>query len=306
MPSPTPKADLERFDCAVRVDDRAGSINLVKPLEALGLTVRLERLPAGDVELIGIDGTVVLIEHKLWPDVLACVRSGRFAEQLRGMKREAHVCWLLIEGRIRLGEGGRLEYSTDYNETYDVAKWREADAGITFQEVAAWLMTMAQCGGALLWYTHSPQQSALWLRSLYYWWTFQAWEEHRAHKAWFEPPPLWENPYAEPPLALKIAAMLPGIGSERANAIIDVFGNDTHYPSAEEVTQAGTVALQKVPGIGKVVATRVWEAWRVREKRVTKRSRVQKGTRAGEARGKSTTSPPTAPDSAVPPRGGRV
>ena len=59
-------------------------------------------------------------------------------------------------------------------------------------------------------------------------------------------------------------------------------------PGAEEVTQAGTIALQKVPGIGKVVATRIWEAWRAREKRVTKRSRVAKGTAAGEARGRST------------------
>lgn len=289
MPSPTPRSDLERFDCTLRVDDRTGSRDLVPHLHKLGLATRLERLPAGDIEIIGIDGTVVLVEHKQWPDVFACVRSGRFAEQLRGMKREAHVSWLLIEGRLRLGEGGRLEYATDYREDLDLTKWREADAGIKYQEVMAWLMTMAQCGGALLWHTHSPQQSALWLRGLYYWWTYQAWTEHRAHKAWFEPPPLWENPYAEPPLALKIAAMLPGIGSERANAIIDVMGTETHYPSAEEVTQAGTVALMKVPGIGKTIATRVWEAWRAREKRVTKRSRVQKGTAAGEARGKPST-----------------
>jgi ribosomal protein S13 len=148
---------------------------------------------------------------------------------------------------------------------------------------------MAQCGGALLWHTHSPQESALWLRGLYYWWTYQAWEEHRAHKAWFEPPPLWPNPYAEPPLALKVACMLPGIGSTRAAALIETLGTDAEYPSAEEVTQAGTVALQRVPGIGKTIATRVWEAWRVREKRHTKRSRVQKKTAAGESRGKSTT-----------------
>lgn len=279
MPSPTPKSDLERFDCVLRVDDRAGSRDLVPHLAKLGLTTRLERLPAGDVEIIGIDGTVVLVEHKQWPDVFACVRSGRFAEQLRGMKREAHVSWLLIEGRIRVNEDGVVcVMQSD-------GRWREADGGFKYQEVMAWLMTMAQCGGALLWHTSSPSESALWLRGLYYWWTYQGWEEHRAHKAWFEPPPLWENPYAEPPLALKIAAMLPGIGSERANAIIDVFGTETHYPSAEEVTQAGTAALQKVPGIGKTIATRVWESWRARERRTVKRSRVQKGTKAGESRG---------------------
>lgn len=288
MPSPTPRAELERFDCVLRVDDRAGSKDLVPHLARLGLSTRLERLPAGDIEIIGVDGTVVLVEHKQWADVFACVRSGRFAEQLRGMKREAHVSWLLIEGRLRLGEGGRLEYATDYHEAGDLAKWREADAGLTFQEVSAWLMTMVQCGGALVAQTASPQQSALWLRGLHMWWSYQAWADHRAHKAWFEPPPLWENPYAEPPLALKVACMLPGVGNGRAQAIIECMGTADEYPSAEEVTQAGTVALQKVPGIGKTVATRVWEAWRKREKRAVKRrSRVEKGTRAGEARGKS-------------------
>jgi hypothetical protein len=271
----------------LRVDDRAGSKDLVPHLAKLGLTTRLERLPAGDIEIIGIDGTVVGVEYKQWPDVLACVRSGRFAEQLRGMRREFHVSWLLVEGRIRIGRSGKVEVATAYNPEHDIAKWREADGGYTYQEVAAWHMSMMQCGGTLFWPTSCQAESALWLRALYYWWTYQEWADHRAHKAWFTPPPLWENPYAEPPLALKIAAMLPGVGSGRANAIIEAMGTEDHYPSAEEVTQAGTVALQKVPGIGKVVATRAWEAWRVREKRVVKRSRVAKGTAAGEARGRA-------------------
>jgi ERCC4-type nuclease len=278
MPSPTPKAVLEKFDCAVRVDDRAGSKDLVPYLERLGLTVRLERLPAGDIELIGIDGTVVLVEYKQWSDVLACVRSGRFAEQLRGMRREAHVSWLLVEGSLRVGPKGELSTLTDRG-------WREVDAGVTAPELDSWLLTMAQCGGALLWRTQTSEESAYWLRALYYWWTFQNWAEHRAHKAWFVPPPLWENPYAEPPLALKVACLLPGIGNTRANALIDALGTETHYPSAEEVTQAGTGILRQVPGIGKTVATRVWEAWRTREKRDRRRSRAEKGTRAGEARG---------------------
>jgi ERCC4-type nuclease len=277
VPSPTPKAILERFDCHVRVDDRAGSADLVPYLEHVGLSVRVERLPAGDIELIGIDGTVVGIELKKWPDVLACVRNGRFAEQLRGMRREFHVSWLLIEGRARAGEKGRFEIMTPQG-------WRVADGDYTYQEVVAWLMTMAHCGGALLWHTGSPEESALWVRAQHFWWAFQEWAEHRAHLQWFEPPPLWTNPYSEPPLALRIACMLPGVGQTRAAAILDTLGTETHYPSAEEVTQAGTVALQKVPGIGKVVATRVWEAWRAREKRAARRkSRVERDARKDKA-----------------------
>lgn len=244
---------------------------MVAPLERLGLRARMERLDAGDIEIIGIDGTMVGIEYKKWPDVLACVRSGRFAEQLRGMKRAYHVSWLLIEGRIRVTDSkGALKVQQPGGE------WRDADGGITYQEVASWLMTMVQCGGALVATTETQAESAMWIRQLYFWWTFQAWEEHRAHKAWFEPPPLWENPYADPPLALKLAAMLPGIGSERASAIIDVMGTEVEYPSALDVVEAGTVALERVPGIGKVVARKVWEGVRKRERRLVKRSRVAK------------------------------
>jgi len=279
LPSPTPKAELERFDAQIRIDDRAGSADLAAPLRKLGCDVRVERLPAGDVEIIGIDGTVVGVEYKQWSDVLACIRSGRFAEQLRGMRREFHVSWLLIEGKIRSGDKGKIEVLGDKG-------WREADGGFTYQEVVAWLMTMAQCGGALTWHTQSQAESALWLRSLYYWWTFQAWEEHRAHKAWFVPPPLWENPYAEPPLSLKVACLLPGVGNGRAGAIIESMGTADEYPSALEVMEAGTVRLAEVPGVGKVTATRVWNAVRAREKRgVKRRPRTEKG-KAGVARGK--------------------
>lgn len=278
MPSPTPKAVLERFDCVLRVDDRAGSNELTTPLAKLGLTTRLERLPAGDVEIIGIDGTVVLVEYKKWPDVLTCIRDGRFAEQLRGMKREAHVSWLLIEGRIRVQPDRKVALMTPGGV------WREADGGHTYDEVAAWLLTMAQCGGALLWRTSSVEETALWLRSLYYWWTYQPWAEHRAHKAWFTPPPLWENPYAEPPLALKVACQLPGIGTTRGTAIVDTFGNADEYPSVMDVLEAGTVKLASVPGVGMKTARKVWDAVRTRERRLVKRSRVQKGTKAGESR----------------------
>lgn len=273
MPNPTPRAELERFDYFIRVDDRAGSSELVYPLNAIGVPAREERLEVGDVEIIGADGTVVGVEYKKWPDVLACVRNGRFAEQLRGMKRAYHVCWLLIEGRIRAGAMQKIEVMHN-------GAWREADGGYTYQEVASWLATMAQCGGALLWRTEDQLETLAWIRAQYHWWTFQQWEEHRAHKAWFTPPLLWEMPYSEPPLALKLATTLPGVGPERAAAILDVMGNDKEYPSALEVLEAGTVALERVPGIGKVVARRVWDSVRARERRITKRTRVAKDAKA--------------------------
>lgn len=273
MPNPTPRAELETFDMFIRIDDRAGSNKLVRPLGDLGIPAREERLAAGDIEIIGADGTVVGIEYKLWPDVLACVRSGRFAEQLRAMKREAHVSWLLIEGRIRVKSNGALEVRQESGA------WRESDAGVTYPEVAAWLATMVQCGGALVAQTGDLTETLYWIRAMYHWWTFQRWEEHRAQKAWFEPPPLWENPYAEPPLALKVACQLPGIGTTRGTAIVDALGTDGEYPSVIDVLEAGTVKLASVPGVGKVTARKVWDAVRARERRLVKRSRVEKDAR---------------------------
>lgn len=244
---------------SLRVDRRAGSAELDGPLRAAGLSPELDTLAAGDVELLGRGPggrpLLVGVEFKTIPDVLACVRSGRFAEQLRGMRARYEVGWLLVEGEWRLDDAG------PGLEVRERAGYR-ARGGYTYQEVAAWTLTMAQRGGVLLWRTRDRAESVAWLRALYWWWTSKDFEEHRAHLDWYTPPYAPDNPLdMEPPsMAQKVAAALLSSGptvdvnGERAKAAAAHFGTVGAMLAADEG------AWREVEGIGPKTARRVVEA----------------------------------------------
>lgn len=236
---------------SLRVDARAGSGELHAPLTHAGLRPELDILPAGDVEVVGRGPggrpLLVGVEFKTIPDMLACVRSGRFAEQRRAMQARYEVSWLLIEGEWRI-EGDALEVR-------ERSGWRNR-AHYTHQEVAAWLLTMAQRGRVLLWRTATRAESIAWLRALYWWWTSKDFELHRAHLDWYTPPATGEALIEEPGLVQRVAAVLPGIGTDRARAAAGAFG------SVREMVNADAAAWRAIEGIGPKTAKRVVEAVR--------------------------------------------
>ena len=230
----------------MRIDTRAGSKEFIEPLRAMGVEVEEAILPAGDVEIVGNGpgGTpkLVGVELKTIEDVAACVRSGRFAEQQRRMKESFEVSWLLIEGRWR-GDPKGLAV-----ERGPAHRWFVIPGHITHQEIVAWSLTMAQCGGTLLWRTESRAESVAWLRALELWWTAKEWEDHRAHLDWYSPP-LNHNPFeGEPSLAHKWAAELPGVGDKKARGVAKRFG------SAYLLANATEAELVEVEGVGKKLA----------------------------------------------------
>jgi len=244
----------------LRVDSRAGSEELEKPLCAVGLCPEMAILPAGDVELVGLGPAgrplLVGVEFKTVPDVLACVRSGRFAEQARKMQGRYEVRWLLVEGEWQTGATGLLEVR-------EKRGFKER-GHYTYQEVAAYVLTMAQRGGVLLWRTRDRAETVAWLRSLYWWWTSKEFEEHRAHLNWYTPPYTPENPMdmVEPTMAVKVAAALLSQGptvdvnGERARAV------GTHFGSVRAMMDADIKAWLEVDGIGPKIAKRVVEVMR--------------------------------------------
>lgn len=242
------------------LDPRAGSADLEGPLRAAGLAPTMATLAAGDVEMAGRGPggrpMLVGVEYKLVRDVLACVRDGRFAEQARRMHARYEVGWLLIEGEWRIADGGVLEVR-------EPGGWRERGR-FTFQELAAWAMTMVQRGRVLVWRTRDRQESVEWLRALYWWWTSKDFQEHRAHLDWYTPPYVPANPMdVEPPsMVQKIAAALLSsgptvdVGGERARAAA------RYFPSVRAMLAADAAAWRQVDGVGPKIAKRVVEAVR--------------------------------------------
>ena len=207
----------------MRVDSRAGSQELTVPLRKWGITVEECILPAGDVEIIG-NGPggrplLVGIEVKKLPDLFQCIRNGRFADQLRGMKSTYEVNWLLIEGRWA-GFEPRTDIVIRQGE-----RWYSIPGRVTYQEATSWILTMCNAAGVLVWRTESQEESVAWLRAHELWWTSKEYEQHRAHLGFYCPPVLPTDPFSEPSLVQKVATILPGIGGKKAVGAAEFFGS---------------------------------------------------------------------------------
>ena len=226
----------------MKIDSRAGSKDLIAPLRQLGVPVEVATLPAGDVEIMGVgpEGRPVPIgiEYKHLPDVLACMRDGRYAEQLRKMRESYEVSWLLIEGRFRMTRGGVIEVAHG-------TRWRD-DGKYRLQEFQSWLNTMCIRGGALLWRCESQSETVSWIRSQYLWWTAREYEEHRAHLDYHRPESLGGvTPFLPPTLVQKTSAVLPGIGGTLSRSV------DAHFASVREMVLADEEEWSKIPKVGK-------------------------------------------------------
>ncbi len=88
------------------------------------------------------------------------------------------------------------------------------------------------------------------MRSLELWWTGKEYEEHRAHMAFYTPP-LEANPFSEPSLVQRVAAILPGIGNTRSEAVAE------HFGSVREMVSADAKVWADVKGVGKITAKKV-------------------------------------------------
>ena len=236
----------------IRIDTRAGSVDLIAPLRQLGVPVEEATLPAGDVEVMGNgpEGRPVMVgvETKKLNDVLTCMRDGRFAEQLRGMRDSFEVSWLLIEGRLR----GTLPH--EVMEIAFKSKWR-SDGKYRYQEFVSWLQTMCIRGGVLLWRTENQDETVAWLRSLWVWWTAREYEEHRAHLDFHRPEAIGGiTPFEPPSLVQRCAMTLPGIGGTLSVQVARQFA------SVRKMCLADEAEWCKIPKIGKAKAKKIVKA----------------------------------------------
>lgn len=96
----------------ILIDSRVGSKEFLEPLSAkLNGQVNLCTLTSGDVAWEGNykDGVVAIgLEIKVLGDMLASMRSGRMVDQLHRMSEDYSICYLLIQGSYAPNEQGLL------------------------------------------------------------------------------------------------------------------------------------------------------------------------------------------------------
>ena len=171
------------------VDSRAGSKELLVPLQRLQLSAELLEIPFGDIafEGRGEQGTVadVGIEYKQLDEALQSLRSGRFeGHQLPGMRKMyGDWCWLLIEGDYRVDRKGLLCTKTRKGWVPMHGRW-------TYSEFQKRLLTIELCGGCRVVFTRTQTDSVRWIATLYRWWTDSSLDEHKSHLTPYSPPAL--------------------------------------------------------------------------------------------------------------------
>lgn len=200
----------------ILVDDRAGSCELIAPLQALGLTVESTRLSAGDVafEGKGPAGKPVLvgIEYKKIPDFISSCRTQRLQDiQLPRMREEYDNCWLFLEGELLYDSHGRL-----LRRARKTVKPLEGGMGVG--ELLKRIFVFHLCGGLTPWWTKDQKDTVTSIHMLYRTWTDQALDKHRSHLGSYQAPALV-------PLSDFRAAVMkfPGVGHKASLAVEETF-----------------------------------------------------------------------------------
>lgn len=207
----------------ITVDDREQSSGIPALLRGYDdLEVRVERLPLGDYRV----EDALLFERKTLPDLAASIKDGRLFRQ--GLRLGASPCRgaLLLEGR-----GSDL-----------------AGCGMSRESIQGALITLSLFFGLPVVRSLAPEESARVLRYA----ARQAWARTTARMA---RPGL--RPRGKAQVQRYMLQGLPGVGPERAAALIARFG------SVEAVLTADADALAEVRGIGRATAAAI--RWAVEE-----------------------------------------
>src|ERR1017187_4741394 len=193
------------------IDRRAGSIDLLSPLQMAGIKpLELGELNYGDVQIEGQgpEGCPILVgvEYKKLGDLAQCIDNGRLVgHQLPGMLESYSDVWLLVEGIWREGRHGEVEVPRG-------AIWRPLRTGtgaFSSSALHGFLLTLQIKLGVKVMQTGTSNQTVRWLSALNKWWTQKEWSDHRAHLSFDNSQAL--SLISRPSMVRKVAASLPNI-----------------------------------------------------------------------------------------------
>lgn len=217
-------------------------------------------LEHGDYLLRG-NGVTCLIERVTNSGLLADIESGRMVEKLEGCAEDADIVLLLIEGLILPARDGttliqEAGYAFNYYDLKGSHFPEGADLRMSFRRTGFHFHSVAEflTSASLRWvhkveFTLSASETAERLKELDQYFTKDL-DQHLLHLQ-------RSRPFAmkrEDNLQEYILSGFPGIGPERARAIIECFGTLPLRWTVDEKQ------LSRVEGIGKVTARKLIEA----------------------------------------------
>jgi ERCC4-type nuclease len=208
------------------VDPRAGSKELIRPLEQSGLEVEPQTLAFGDVAFQSKDKQWVGVEYKTLADCIASMRDGRLTgHQLRGMRDKTFkpdtpglrlpytYLWLVIEGEWRHDGQGRIC-------TYKGPRlgWKPAPGAMAAAEFEKRILGLQLRLGVYVWPTARRVDTVRYLTNLYRDFVDSTAEDHTSHLAPHMQTHLVElSPFREAVMAW------PGVGVKASKAAEGAF-----------------------------------------------------------------------------------
>jgi ERCC4-type nuclease len=208
----------------ILVDNRAGSKELIDPLEAAGLPVEVTMLDFGDLCWVGrgANGTGVLIgvEYKKLPDLVQSLATERLAgHQLPGMVQTYDRPYLLIEGAWDADESGRVVQPGAFRGASNPLKGCPPAI-----ELLKRIFTLETRGGLRVHWTQNQKATVRYITALYRFWTDKALDQHKSHLAVHAPDldPSLKDGVSD---FARVVAMIPGIGFTTAVVVDKVFGS---------------------------------------------------------------------------------
>lgn len=216
------------------VDSRAGSHELIAPLQQLGLEAEETTLEYGDVtfEGQGEGGKPVHIglEFKQLRECVASLRTGRLqGHQLPGMQQTYDYSWLLIEGELLFNAKGQLLCASHRRGTRELQRM-PGTMGVS--EFLKRILVLHLRGGLNPWFTRTRKETLKFIEVLYRTWTDQALDEHKSHLAIYTPPRLVPiSPFRE------AVCKWPRIGLRTSKVVEECFGGSLRRAARASVDE---------------------------------------------------------------------
>jgi ERCC4-type nuclease len=229
------------------LDKRVGSVDLMSLLRRQGLPVRLAMLRSADVAFDG-DGPSgpvrIGIELKNVNDLIqSFVNKRLIGGQIPKMVRQYKICYLVVQGLIRLGDDGLiLTWRPSHKE------WVPTRTRMTYAALSRLLCTLEEKAGFRVRRTTARAETAQVVSDIYRWWG-KPWSAHKAHLAYDEsfrnPPDLNMFSADRAPLCERWAKELTGVGWVLAKRVSAHYDHD-----ARDMVSAGPKSWLKIEGIG--------------------------------------------------------
>lgn len=210
------------------------------------------------------------VEIKQASELLARIIDKDFERhQLPGLLDTYEVRYLLVQGYMAAGENRELLLLT-FSPKRKSWSWEPPpgrwERPWSYEQVQSWLRSVERFGLHTI-STFDRRTTAAWLYSLWSYWQ-KPWSEHKTGTGvWLrEPPELEQDPLQ--PFVFKVNRKMLvacalgeglGMGSEKARAAGE------HFPSILSMVNAPAAEWQKVEGVGKKIAGRVYEEIRKEE-----------------------------------------